>query len=131
MGEGLALNPKIKILVVEDVLTTQVFLKRLLKNIGFENISLAEDGDAAFYELKHNKFDLIISDWKMPNMDGMEFLKVVRKHPPHRDVPFIMLTGEAELGKVKEAMKAGVNQYVVKPISVEILKTKIEALMQG
>jgi two-component system chemotaxis response regulator CheY len=127
--EILALKSQLKILVVEDVLTTQVFIKRLLKNLGFENIVLAEDGESAFYEIKHNKFDLIISDWKMPNMDGMEFLKAVRKHPSHRDVPFIMLTGETELERVKEAVKAGVNQYVVKPISAEILKTKIESLL--
>jgi len=115
-----------KILVVDDLPTTRLFIKRLLKKIGFEHIILAEDGESALNELKNTTFDLILSDWQMPHMNGLELLNSVRKNASHRNVPFIMITTETEKEKVIEAMKAGVDQYMIKPLNMDVLREKIE-----
>jgi two-component system chemotaxis response regulator CheY len=118
-----------KILIVDDHLTTQMILKRLFGKLGYKNIVLAEDGEAALYELKKNRFDLIMSDWNMPNLNGLEFLEKVRAHKPHKDVPFIMLTSEGTKEKVLEALKAGVGHYMVKPVGFENLEKKLKEVI--
>ncbi len=118
-----------RILVVDDHLTTQMILKRLFGKLGYKNIVLAEDGEAALYELKKKRFDLIMSDWNMPHLNGLEFLEKVRAHKPHKDVPFVMLTSEGTKEKVLEALKAGVGHYMVKPVGIENLKKKLEELL--
>ena len=119
----------VRILVVDDHLTTQMILKRLFKKLGYENVVLAEDGEAALYELNKKRFDLIMSDWNMPNLNGLEFLKKIRAHKPHKDVPFIMLTSEGTKEKVLEALKAGVGHYMVKPVGIENLKSKLKEVI--
>lgn len=117
---------QMKILVVEDVLTTRLFIKKTLKKLGFANIVLADDGDHALIEMKRTKFDLILSDWSMPNMDGLDFLQEVRKIKEVKNTPFLLVTSETDLGKVKEAMRAGVDQYIVKPFDGNTLFMKIQ-----
>jgi len=125
------LNVSLKVLVVDDFPTMRRIVKNLLKQLGFEKIDEAEDGAQALMRLRGGNFGLVISDWNMPNMEGIELLRNVRKEPdPLRDIPFLMVTAEAEKEKVIEAIKAGVDNYVVKPFTAEILKEKLEKIAE-
>lgn len=122
-------NLGLKVLVVDDFPTMRRIVKNLLKQIGFENIEEAEDGAQALGKLKGGSYGLVVSDWNMPNMEGIELLRSVRaEQPPLKDIPFLMVTAEAEKEKVIEAIKAGVDNYIVKPFTAEILKEKLEKI---
>lgn len=121
---------KIKILVVDDFSTMRRIVKNILKQLGYENIEEAEDGAQAFNKLKTGNFGFIISDWNMPNMDGLELLKKVRTDPELKGLPFLMVTAEAEKNKVIEAIKAGVSNYIVKPFTAEVLKEKMDRIFE-
>ncbi|MBF0505285.1 MAG: chemotaxis response regulator CheY [Nitrospirae bacterium] len=122
-------NLTIKVLVVDDFPTMRRIVKNLLKQLGFENIDEAEDGTQALQRLKGGNYGLVISDWNMPNMEGIELLRNVRKEAdPLKSIPFLMVTAEAEKEKVIEAIKAGVDNYIVKPFTAEILKEKLEKI---
>ena len=122
-------NLGLKVLVVDDFPTMRRIVKNLLKQLGFENIDEAEDGVQALNKLKGGNYDLVVSDWNMPNMEGIDLLRNVRKEAATlKDVPFLMVTAEAEKEKVIEAIKAGVDNYVVKPFTAEILKEKLEKI---
>lgn len=121
---------QIRILVVDDVLTTRLFMKKALKKIGFTNIVLANDGDHALIELKRGTFDLVLCDWNMPNISGLAFLQEMRKIEHLKTTPFLLITGETDKAKVIEALGAGVNQYIVKPIDVTTLEEKIKKAMK-
>lgn len=123
-------NPKMKILVVDDFPTMRRIVKNLLRQLGYENIEEAEDGIQAYSKLKNDGFEFIVSDWNMPNMDGFELLKKVKSDPELRDIPFLMVTAEAEKEKVIEAIKAGVSNYIVKPFTAEILKEKMDKILE-
>lgn len=120
---------KMKILVVDDFATMRRILKNILRQIGFENIEEAEDGEQAFAKLKTGNFKFVVSDWNMPNLDGLGLLKRVRSDEDLRDLPILMVTAEAEKEKVVEAIKAGVSSYVVKPFTAEILKEKMDKVL--
>ncbi|MGD0281742.1 MAG: chemotaxis response regulator CheY [Dissulfurispiraceae bacterium] len=122
-------NLGIKVLVVDDFPTMRRIVRNLLKQIGFEHIDEAEDGVHALQRLRGASYGLVVSDWNMPNMEGIELLRNVRKEPsPLKDIPFLMVTAEAEKEKVIEAIKAGVDNYIVKPFTAEILKEKLEKI---
>jgi two-component system, chemotaxis family, chemotaxis protein CheY len=121
---------KMKILVVDDFSTMRRIVRNLLKQLGFQYIEEAEDGQHAFSKLKLEKFQFVVSDWNMPNMTGIELLKSVRSDPELKDLPFLMVTAEAEKEKVVEAIKAGVNNYVIKPFTAEILKEKMDKIFE-
>ncbi len=123
-------DSKIKILVVDDFPTMRRIVKNILKQLGFENIEEAEDGAQAYSKLKSGGFGFVVSDWNMPNMDGLSFLKSVRSDPELKDIPFLMVTAEAEKDKVIEAIKSGVSNYIVKPFTAEILKEKMERVFE-
>lgn len=108
---------KIKVLVVDDFPTMRRIVKNLLKQLGFENIDEADDGVNALAKLKNGGFGLVVSDWNMPNMEGIDLLRAVRQEPSVKDIPFLMVTAEAEKEKVIEAIKAGVDNYIVKPFT--------------
>jgi two-component system, chemotaxis family, chemotaxis protein CheY len=122
------LDYKAKILVVDDFLTMRRIVKNLLKQLGYENIVEAEDGEQGYAKLKAGSFDFVVSDWNMPVCDGLDMLKRVRSDPELKEMPFLMVTAEAEKVKVIEAIRAGVSNYVVKPFTAEILKEKIEKI---
>lgn len=124
------MDRKMKILVVDDFSTMRRIVKNLLKQIGYENIEEAEDGQHAFSKLKGERYQFVVSDWNMPNMTGIELLKNVRSDPELKDLPFLMVTAEAEKEKVIEAIKAGVNNYIIKPFTAEILKEKMEKIFE-
>lgn len=123
-------NSKIKILVVDDFPTMRRIVKNLLKQLGFENIDEAENGEEALRKLKSGDYGLVVCDWNMPVMEGIELLRHVRSDPQLKDLPFLMVTAEAEKEKVIEAIKAGVDNYIVKPFTGEILKEKLEKIAQ-
>lgn len=123
-------NFKIKVLVVDDFPTMRRIIKNLLKQIGFENIDEAENGEDALRKLKGGDYGLVVSDWNMPVMEGIELLRKVRSDPQLKEIPFLMVTAEAEKEKVIEAIKAGVDNYIVKPFTGEVLKEKLEKIAQ-
>ena len=122
------MNLKMRILVVDDFGSMRKIIKGLLKQIGFQNIEEADDGSTALEKLKVGEFGLIICDWNMPKVPGIEVLKAVRNDPQLKDLPFLMVTAEAKKDNVMEAVKAGVNQYIVKPFTAETLRKKLEKI---
>ncbi|BCB96450.1 two-component system response regulator [Dissulfurispira thermophila] len=124
-------NFGIKVLVVDDFPTMRRIVKNLLKQIGFENIDEAEDGAQALNKLRSGNYGLVVSDWNMPNMEGIDLLRNVRQEAePLKNIPFLMVTAEAEKEKVIEAIKAGVDNYIVKPFTAEVLKEKLEKIAE-
>jgi two-component system chemotaxis response regulator CheY len=121
---------KMKILVVDDFSTMRRIVKNLLKQLGFENIDEAEDGAQAYSKLKDGGYGFVVTDWNMPNMDGLDLLKKVRNDPEIKDTPMLMVTAEAEKEKVITAIQAGVNNYIVKPFTGEVLKEKMDKIFE-
>jgi len=121
---------KMKILVVDDFATMRRIIKNVLKQIGFNNILEAEDGTVALGILKENKVDLIISDWNMPKMNGLDLLKTVRKDESIKAVPFVMVTAEAQKENVLQAVQAGVNNYIVKPFTADAVGEKLKQIFE-
>ena len=122
---------KMKILVVDDFATMRRIVKNILKQIGFSNIDEAEDGNNALAKLKQDKFDMVVSDWNMPNMTGLDLLKAIRADNIINKTPVLMVSAEAKKENVLEAIQAGVNNYVVKPFTADILKDKIEKIFDN
>jgi two-component system chemotaxis response regulator CheY len=119
----------IKVLCVDDFATMRRILKNILKQIGFRNIEEADDGLTALEALKENKYDLIISDWNMPKMSGLDLLKTVRGMSEYKEIPFMMVTAEAQKQNVIEAVGAGVSNYVVKPFTAESIAEKLNKIL--
>ncbi len=123
------IDRNMKILVVDDFSTMRKVIKNLLKQAGYKNVVEAEDGLSAIKVLKSQPVDFIISDWNMPNMTGLEFLKAVRADSELSGLPFLMVTAEALKDNIVLAAKAGVSNYVVKPFTAEVLNEKIEKIL--
>lgn len=121
---------KMKILVVDDFSTMRRIIKNLLRQIGYASVEEAEDGSQAYSKLKGGGFGFVVSDWNMPNMDGLELLKRIRSDEELKDLPVLMVTAEAEKEKVVTAIQAGVNNYVVKPFTGEVLKEKMDKIFE-
>ncbi|MBW1794727.1 MAG: chemotaxis response regulator CheY [Deltaproteobacteria bacterium] len=117
-----------KILVVDDFATMRRIVKNVLKQIGFTKIVEADDGSTALAVLQKDKIDLIVSDWNMPKVTGLELLKTVRSDESMKAIPFLMVTAEAQKDSVIQAVQAGVSNYVVKPFTAEALKEKMEKI---
>ena len=117
-----------KVLIVDDFATMRRIMKNILKQIGFTNIIEADDGTTALEELKKNSVDLIISDWNMPKMTGLELLKTVRSTDGLKELPFLMVTAEAQKQNVIDAVQAGVSNYVVKPFTAEAISEKLKKI---
>ena len=118
-----------KFLVVDDFSTMRRIIKTALKQMGIEDITEAEDGKIALQKLKLKDFKLIISDWNMPNLMGIDFLRRVRADEKYKHIPFLMVTAEARKDNVLEAAKAGVSNYITKPFTAEDLQKKIENIV--
>ena len=115
-----------RVIIVDDFATMRRILKNILRQIGFGNISEAGDGKSALRELKKQKFDLILCDWNMPEMSGVELLTTIRSDDELKNMPFIMVTAEAQKDNIIEAVKAGVSNYIVKPFTAETLAEKLK-----
>ena len=123
------LDLSLKVLVVDDSQTMRDILVRMLKVYGIQSIDIARDGVEALQKLKNDKFDLVTLDWNMPNMTGLEVVKKVRSNKQLKNIAILMVTANAERAHVEEALKAGVNNYAVKPFSSSVLKKKIEKIV--
>ena len=126
----MALDQNMKILVVDDFPTMRRIITNLLKEIGYENLDEAEDGDVALAKLKGGEFDFVVSDWNMPNMTGLDLLKAVRAEASIKDTPFLMVTAEAAKENIVSAVEAGVNNYIVKPFTAAVLREKIGKILE-
>ena len=125
-------NLNTRVLVVDDMMTMRKLVKKICKEIGFTDIIEAGDGAQAWSALVESNpaVGLIISDWNMPNSSGLDLLKRVRADQQRKDIPFVMVTAEAERHQIVEALQAGVNNYVIKPFTSENLLQKLEASHQ-
>lgn len=118
------------ILIVDDYNTMLRIIKNLLKQLGFPNVDEASDGGQAFEMVKQKPYGLIISDWNMEPVSGIDFLRNVRgSTESFNKTPFIMVTAESKTENVILAKQAGVNNYIVKPFNAETLKTKMSAVI--
>jgi two-component system chemotaxis response regulator CheY len=119
-----------KVLAVDDFPTMRRIVKTLLRQLGYTNISEAEDGQAALAKLQQERFDLVLLDWNMPRMTGLELLKAIRSDDSLRDIPVVMITAEGRKEDVLEAVKAGVNNFIVKPFTAETLEEKLKKVLE-
>jgi len=118
-----------KILVVDDYATMRRIVRNLLTQIGFSDIEEAGDGVTALAKLRESKFGLVISDWNMEPMTGLQLLKEIRADNKLNATPFIMVTAESKTENVVAAKEAGVNNYIVKPFNAATLKTKLSSVL--
>ncbi|GBD41327.1 Chemotaxis protein CheY [bacterium HR39] len=126
----MAVDRNIPILIVDDYRTMLRIIRSLLRQLDFTNVDEATDGATALRKLREKPYGLVISDWNMQPMTGLELLKAVRADPQLRDIPFIMVTAESRKENVLAAKEAGVDNYIVKPFNAETLRAKIEAVLR-
>jgi two-component system chemotaxis response regulator CheY len=119
----------LKFLVVDDFSTMRRIIKNLLHDLGYPNVSEADDGKTALPMLQAGGFDFLITDWNMPGMPGLELIKAVRADAKLAKMPVLMLTAEAKREQIIEAAQAGVNGYVIKPFTAETLKEKLDKIL--
>jgi two-component system chemotaxis response regulator CheY len=117
------------ILIVDDYKTMLRIIRNLLKQLGFTNVDEATDGSAALQKLRDKEYSLVISDWNMEPMSGMQLLTEVRADTKLKDLPFIMITAESKTENVIAAKQAGVSNYIVKPFNAATLKTKLATVL--
>ena len=120
----------LKFLVVDDFSTMRRIVRNLLKELGHASVDEAEDGVAALSKLKRDNFDFVITDWNMPNMDGLQLLQVVRADPALSALPVLMVTAEAKKENIIAAAQAGASGYIVKPFTAATLDEKITKILE-
>lgn len=125
----MAVDLTMPVLVVDDYNTMIRIIRNLLKQLGFENVDDAADGQAALAKMRTKSYGLVISDWNMEPMTGFELLQTVRADDKLKATPFIMVTAESKTENVIAAKKAGVNNYIVKPFNAATLKQKMSAVL--
>lgn len=123
-------NPNMRVLVVDDFATMRRIVRNILRQIGFTNIVEADDGTSAWEVVNREKIEFIVSDWNMPQMTGIDFLRKVRASELHSEIPFLMVTAEAQQENIIEAVQAKVSNYIVKPFTAETMKQKIDKIFQ-
>lgn len=127
---GTDLDKNMKILIVDDFSTMRRIIKNLLRDLGFTNTLEASDGNTALPMLKTGDFDLLVTDWNMPGMQGIDLLKAVRADRSIASLPVLMVTAESKRDQIVEAAQAGVNGYIVKPFTAQTLKEKIDKIWE-
>ena len=123
------MSKDVKFLVVDDFSTMRRIIKNLLHDLGYPDVTEADDGQTALPLLKAGEFDFLITDWNMPGMPGLDLVKAVRADARLAKLPVLMLTAEAKRDQIIEAAQAGVNGYVIKPFTAEILKEKLDKIL--
>ncbi len=121
-------DTNMRVLVVDDFSTMRKIIKNILRQLGFTNIVEADDGSTAWEVLNKDNIDFIVSDWNMPTMSGIELLRKVRGSEEYADIPFLMVTAEAQQENIIEAVQAKVSNYIVKPFTPETLGQKIDKI---
>jgi two-component system chemotaxis response regulator CheY len=122
--------PSIKILIVDDSITIRRIITNALKTVGFTDTIEASNGKEALEKLPSGKVDFIITDWNMPEMNGLDFIKIVRSNPLYSSMPILMITTRGTEHDVVEALQAKVNSYIMKPFTPQELKEKIEGILK-
>lgn len=125
------MSKEMKFLVVDDYSTMRRIVKNLLHDLGYANVTEADDGNTALPLLQNGSFDFLITDWNMPGMAGLDLLKAVRANEKLKKMPVLMLTAEAKREQIVEAAQAGVNGYVIKPFTAATLKEKIDKILES
>ncbi|BDH45411.1 chemotaxis protein CheY [Salmonella enterica subsp. enterica serovar Choleraesuis] len=123
-------DKEMKFLVVDDFSTMRRIVRNLLRELGFNNVEEAEDGVDALSKLKANSFDFVISDWNMPNMDGLALLKTIRTDGAMAELPVLLVTAEARKENIIAAAQAGASGYVVKPFTAATLEEKLNKIFE-
>ncbi|MTD37428.1 chemotaxis protein CheY [Erwinia sp. CPCC 100877] len=123
-------DKNLRFLVVDDFSTMRRIVRNLLKDLGFNNVEEAEDGQDALNKLRESKFDFVVSDWNMPNMDGLQLLSEIRKDPALSQMPVLMVTAEAKKENIIAAAQAGASGYVVKPFTTATLEEKLGKIFE-
>lgn len=123
-------DPKTRFLVVDDFSTMRRIVRNLLKELGFANVDEAEDGAVALQKLNSAPFDFVVTDWNMPNMDGLALLQAIRRSPQLKHLPVLMITAEAKKENIIAAAQAGASGYVVKPFTAATLAEKLEKIFE-
>ena len=121
-------DTKMKILIAEDFATMRRIIRNLLHQGGYRDIVEADDGTTALHKLKTDKIDLVIADWNMPRMTGLDLLKAMRNDDALKEIPFLMVTGVAQRDDIIEAIRSGANSYLLKPFNQETLSNKIDQI---
>lgn len=121
----------LKIIAVDDSPTMRRIIINTLKRAGFEDVIEASDGKDALAKMKVEKVNFVITDWNMPEMDGLTFVSTLRSSDEFKSLPVLMVTTRSVKEDIVEAMKAGVNNYIVKPFTPETLKAKIDQILAG
>jgi two-component system, chemotaxis family, chemotaxis protein CheY len=124
-----AVSKDMRFLVVDDFSTMRRIIKNLLHDLGYPNVTEADDGKTALPMLQSGGYDFLISDWNMPGMSGLDLIKAVRSDAKLAKLPVLMLTAEAKREQIIEAAQAGVNGYVIKPFTAETLKEKLDKIL--
>lgn len=125
----MAVDKNMNVLIVDDYKTMLRILRNLLRQLGFGNVDEATDGSMALQKLRQHSFGLVISDWNMEPMTGLQLLREVRADPKLKATPFIMVTAESKSENVIAAKEAGVSNYIVKPFNAETLKAKMVSVL--
>jgi two-component system, chemotaxis family, chemotaxis protein CheY len=125
----MSVDKNMKIMIVDDYSTMLRILRNLLRQLEFNNVDEANNGDEALQKLREGSFNLIISDWNMAPMTGLDLLKQVRADAKLKHIPFIMVTAESKTDNVIAAKQAGVSNYIVKPFNAETLKSKMSSVL--
>lgn len=123
-------DPKLKFLVVDDFSTMRRIVRNLLKELGYTNVDEAEDGAIALQKLNSASFDFVVTDWNMPNMDGLTLLQSIRRTPELKHLPVLMITAEAKKENIIAAAQAGASGYVVKPFTAATLAEKLDKIFE-
>ena len=124
------MKPDTKFLVVDDYLSMRRMVKSVLNDLGYSNVTEADDGSTALPLLRAGEFDFLITDWNMPGMPGLDLLKAVRANARLAKLPVLMVTAEAKREQIVEAVQAGVNGYIIKPFTAEVLKEKLAKILK-
>lgn len=123
-------NPDLKFLIVDDFSTMRRIVRGLLKELGYNNADEAEDGQVALNMLKNGKFDFVVSDINMPNMNGFDLLKAIKADDSIKHIPVLMVTAEARKEDIVLAAQTGAAGYIVKPFTKATLEEKVQKIMQ-
>ncbi len=123
-------DKNLRFLVVDDFATMRRIVRNLLKDLDFNNVEEAEDGQDALSRLRESAFDFVITDWNMPNMDGLELLSAIRKDAALSKMPVLMVTAEAKKENIIAAAQAGASGYVVKPFTAATLEEKLNKVFE-
>ena len=126
----MAADPKTRFLVVDDFSTMRRIVRNLLKELGFTNVDEAEDGAIALQKLQGGGFEFVVTDWNMPNMDGLTLLQTIRATPALKHLPVLMITAEAKKENIIAAAQAGANGYIVKPFTAATLAEKLQKIFE-